>query len=64
MSCDHELVNEWARFSWKNASYITIDDTTQTVAVTLVTIEATVTDQRDPEKIETGRTKGLLNFLS
>ena len=62
MSCDHELVNEWARLSGKNASYITIDDTTQTVAVTLVTVEAT--DQRDPEKIETGRTTGLLNFLS
>ena len=24
MSCDHELANEWARCSGKNASYITI----------------------------------------
>jgi len=24
MSCDNELGNEWARCSWKNASYITI----------------------------------------
>ena len=23
MSCDHELANEWARFSGKNAGYIT-----------------------------------------
>ena len=26
MSCDHELTNEWARYSGKNASYITIYD--------------------------------------
>ena len=25
MSCDHELANEWARCSWQNASYITIE---------------------------------------
>ena len=24
MSCDHEIANEWAHFSGKNASYITI----------------------------------------
>ena len=27
MSCDHELANEWAHCSGKNASYITIVDT-------------------------------------
>ena len=24
MSCDHELANEWARYSWENADYVVV----------------------------------------
>ena len=39
MSCDHELANEWARYSGKNASYITIDYVTRPLIKTTYTCE-------------------------
>ena len=56
MSCDHELANEWARCSGKNASYITI-----TIISCLFFLKL-LTAKKQPLELK-AQTLTLLNYL-